>query len=213
MDTANAARFREDLLAWADEHLRELPWREPEAPLYEVFIAEFFLSRTRKEVVDQVYPKFISAYPTLDALREADRADVVEIIRPLGMQNRRADALEKIPGMVGESLPTTLNGMLELPRVGRYVANATLCFGLGYQLPIVDRNVNRVYRRVLDERWDELSDNERWNLAADLLPADRARTYNLALIDFASLVCTAQSPNCEMCFANNYCPYHLDNHC
>lgn len=208
MDTANATRFREDFLGWADGNLRTFPWRDPEAPLYEVFVAEFFLSRTRSEVVGRVYPEFIEIYPTLDSLRNVDRETLVDIIRPLGMQNRRADALEQIPGLVGESLPRTLNGLLELPQVGRYVANATLCFALDYQLPIVDRNVNRVYRRVLDDSWDELSDDERWNLAAELLPPGDARTYNLALLDFASLICKAQSPECESCFANGYCPYY-----
>jgi len=170
-------------------------------------MAEFFLARTRTETVEQVYPEFIDAYPTLDALAAADRERLIDIIRPFGLQNRRADAIEELTAMVGERLPRTLNGLLELPRVGPYVAHATLCFALDLQLPIVDRNVDRVYRRVLDDDWTELSDDRRWDIAAGLLPPGQARTYNLALIDFASLVCTATSPACDTCIALAVCPY------
>lgn len=207
MDDPKAARFRASLLEWARTNLREFPWRSLDASLYEVFLAEFFLARTRSEVVSRVYPKLLEAYPSMDALRNTNRDDLVDVIRPMGFQNRRADALLEIAEMTDGSLPKCLNEMLQLPQVGRYGANATLCFALDYQLPIVDRNVERIYGRLFGVEWEALSEEEKWDVATELLPPSEARTYNVALLDFASAVCTAREPNCGACFATDYCRY------
>src|SRR6056297_1648545 len=137
-------RFREDLLEWGEENLREYPWREPDRTLYEVFVAEFFLTQTPADNVAAVYPRFLKRFPTLDAIAEASEDELVEAIEPLGFQNMRAVALKQISS-THEQLPTEPEPLLELPRVGRYVANATLCFARGDQLPVLDRNVERVY--------------------------------------------------------------------
>ncbi|KYH24583.1 hypothetical protein HAPAU_35660 [Halalkalicoccus paucihalophilus] len=43
-----------------------------------------------------------------------------------------------------------------------------------------------------------------------MLPKDNsiARAYNLALVDFGTLICDKSEYNCETCFASNYCFYH-----
>jgi adenine-specific DNA glycosylase len=46
-------------------------------------------------------------------------------------------------------------------------------------------------------------------VAKKLVPEDRAREYNFALLDFGSTVC-ASEPNCESCFANEFCQYYRD---
>jgi A/G-specific adenine glycosylase len=46
--------------------------------------------------------------------------------------------------------------------------------------------------------------------AAKMLPDDGtvARSYNLALVDFGALVCEKRQPQCEICFAADYCDYY-----
>ena len=88
--------------------------------------------------------------------------------------------------------------------MGRYVANATLCFAQGDRLPILDKNVERVYSRVFRARWPE-ADSDQLTFTRRLVP-DEARAYNLALLDFGALVCQTE-PLCEQCFANEYCVY------
>lgn len=204
-------RFRSDLLEWTDSHTRSFPWRDTTRSRYEVLIAEFFLSRTRADVVADIYEEFLACYPSLDDLAEADRDVLVDLIRPMGMQNRRADALLELADTLEGEVPGNLDALLELPRVGPYVANATLCFADDEEYPIVDRNVERVYGRVFDERWNTLDESNRWEFADDLLPEGQVRRYNLGLLDFASITCTAQSPDCESCFASGYCAYFSGN--
>lgn len=200
-------RFQEDLFKWGQEHLREYPWRESDRTLYEVFIAEFFLTQTPADNVAAVYPRFLRRFPTLDVIARADEDELVDAIEPLGFQNMRARALKQIAS-THDCLPTEPELLEELPRVGRYVANATLCIAKGDQLPILDRNVKRVYNRVFRNRWPE-TDSDQLAFTERLVPHE-ARSYNLALLDFGALVCQTE-PLCEQCFANEYCVYFQES--
>lgn len=200
-------RFQADLLRWGQDHTRSFPWREQGRSLYEVFVAEFFLTQTPADNVAAVYPRFLDRFPSLDAVREATEAELVKIIRPLGFYNMRASALKQIADN-HETLPDTASELCELPRVGEYVANATICFTHDTPLPVLDRNVDRVYGRVFGEEWPETR-TERLEFAAELVP-NTARDYNFALLDFGAVVCRPD-PNCSACFATDYCTYYRRN--
>ena len=203
-------RFREGLLAWADENLREFAWREPDRSFYEVFVAEFFLTQTPATNVAETYPRFLRRFPELQTVRNATRAEVADAIEPLGFQNMRARALRDVAADYDE-LPREREALEQLPRVGPYVANATVCFAEAEPVPILDRNVRRVYQRVFGDSFPETADAER-EFALSMLPSDRerARTYNLALLDFGAVLCQKRTPRCNSCFAREYCRYYRD---
>lgn len=96
---------------------------------------------------------------------------------------------------------------MELPFVGRYAANAVLCFAFGKRRPIVDRNVIRIYERVFDTDLHYRSD-ETWQLAENVLPEENVQRFNLTLIDFAAQVCVARTPRCEVCLLTDICQYY-----
>jgi A/G-specific adenine glycosylase len=196
-------RFRTSLLEWGKENRREYPWRESNRTLYEVFAAEFFLTQTPADNVAVVYPRFLERFPTLDAIAEANEDDLIKAIEPLGFQNMRSAALKQIAS-THDHVPAEPKLLMELPRVGRYVANATLCFARGDQLPIFDRNVERVYSRVFRDAWPE-TEADQLSFTERLVPED-AQAYNLALLDFGAIVC-GPDPLCGACFANEYCVY------
>lgn len=210
MDWARAERFRKDLLEWAERNLRRFEWRDPEASLYEVFVAEFFLTQTPAANVAEVYPRFLERFDSLPAIAEVDEATLADVIEPLGFHNMRAEALNEIAETYDE-LPRTSVELRELPRVGEYVANASLCFALNERLPILDRNVVRVYDRVFRDEFPSTV-SERREFARELLPetSEEVRTYNLALLDFGALVCRKRDPACDACFANEYCRYYAE---
>lgn len=201
-------RFREDLLAWAEDNLRDFPWRDLDASLYEVFVAEFFLTQTPAQNVAAVYSDFLERYPSLKSINESDRDDLEEIIEPLGFYRMRAEALLDIASPM-DTLPDQESELRDLPRVGPYVANATLCFALERPQPIVDRNVVRAYDRIFGSAFPD-RESDRREFATAMLPSDgkTARTYNLALLDFGALICTSGDPQCKICFASEYCDYY-----
>jgi A/G-specific adenine glycosylase len=207
MDRSTARRFRSELLEWAEENFREFSWRDPDRSLYEVFVAEFFLTQTPAENVATVYPRFLDRFPSLGAIEEADESELAELIEPLGFYNMRSGALKRIADE-HDALPETVEELTDLTRVGPYVANATLCFARGEPLPILDRNVERVYSRVFGNEWPD-SPGERRQFAERLLSTDRPRAYNLALLDFGAAICQPE-PLCSECFANGYCQYYQE---
>lgn len=201
--------FTRALLEWYGANGRSFPWREEDATLYEVFMSEMFLRRTRADVVESFLPRFLERYPDIESLSEAEIDELAEVIRPMGLQNTRARGLVELASELdGDELPRDPDSLRELPQVGPYVANATLCFAEDERLPIVDRNVERVYGRLFGDWWAELSETERWDLAGELLPEGEARSYNLGLLDFAADVCTATSPDCDRCIVSGYCSYY-----
>jgi len=203
-----AERFRSDLLSWAEDRLREYPWRHPSRNLYEVFIAEFFLTQTPADNVARVYPDFLDKFPDLHQVDNSTVAELEEAIEPLGFQRMRAEALSEIASEYAD-LPNEPGALEELTRVGPYVANATVCIAGSRALPILDRNVKRVYKRVFDDHFPD-DTGQQLEFVSQMLPNDgaTARTYNLALLDYGALVCTKRDPECERCFAPGYCDYY-----
>ncbi len=73
-------RFRRNLLEWEQENRREYPWRESNRTLYEVFVAEFFLTQTLADNVATVYSTLLERFPTLNAIAEVSEEELVEVI-------------------------------------------------------------------------------------------------------------------------------------
>lgn len=203
--------FRRRLLEWAEDNLRSFPWRDDASP-YEVLVAEILLTQTPASRVADVYPQFVDRYPSPEALAAAELREITALLEPLGFQNRRADALQRIGERLrNRGVPGELEALTDLPYVGRYGANATLCFGFGERRPIVDANVVRIFNRVFDTAFRDTEDGEAWRFAEDMLPNGDVSTYNLALVDFGAAVCTAQSPACSGCPMNEFCDYYNEN--
>jgi len=203
--------FRTALLGWAVDNLRTFPWRTTTDP-YEILVAEILLQKTAAAKVEPVYTDLISTHPSLAALAQADQERLADRIYTLGLQNQRSKALIKIGQILQDSgVPDDAEALLELPYVGRYAANATLCFAFGEPRPIVDANVVRVYNRIFDKTF-EYRDEEAWSFAAAVLPGERARRFNLAILDFAAEVCAPKVPNCDQCFFTGACDYYRSHH-
>lgn len=201
-----ATCFRENLLDWADDNLRTFPWRETDEP-YRILIAEFLLQRTQAKQVEPVYEHFINHYPNFRSLSGVKADELADILRPLGLQNKRSTALVGIANRLrSETVPRNLADLMNLPYIGRYGANAVLCFAFDEARPIVDRNIIRIYDRVFDLELDYRSD-EAWDFAEWMLPGSEVQLYNFALLDFGAQVCSAP-PDCGVCFANGYCIYY-----
>lgn len=208
--TEKIERFQHDLLKWSHGNLRDFPWRQQQRSPYQLLVAEMFLKQTQASTVADVLPQFVEKYPGPESLQSASESEIIEVIRPLGLYNHRAKALKEIGERLGGSeIPSTEDGLRELPQVGRYVANATLCFGFGEDVPIVDSNIRRIYRRLFSALdVEEMTEDELWSLAEEVLPEAEVQRFNLALLDFGAAICTDSSPNCEQCFANPYCAYY-----
>lgn len=205
--SVKADAFRSQLLLWSKENCREYPWRETESP-YQVLVAEILLQKTFADKVEPIYEEFVDRYPDMEMLADAEVEEVASLLKPLGLQKVRARALLDIAmECAKEGVPDNEEKLLQLPYVGQYTANATLCFAFDRQRPVVDANVIRIYDRAFGADFTP-QDNEAWELADRILPEDDCQRFNMALIDFGAKICTAGSPLCSECFFRDRCSYY-----
>ena len=176
-----------------------LPWRATRDP-WRVLVAETMLAQTQVARVAPRYREFVARFPTPESCAVAPVGEVVRAWVGLGY-NRRALALhsaaEAIVARHGGRVPATLTDLLGLAGVGPYTARAVLAFAFGAEAAAVDTNVGRVLARAAAGR--RLRPAEAQTLADSLVPPGSAREWNLALMDFGSVVCASRDPACGTC--------------
>jgi A/G-specific adenine glycosylase len=196
--------LRRRVLRWFRQSGRDFSWRRTRDP-YCVLIAEVLLQRTRADLVEPIYRRFVSKYPNAEALAAEDSTDVIELLRPLGFFHRSARLPALGHALVerhGGEVPRVKAQLLALPGVGEYVANAVLTVAFGERRPLLDPNVVRLLGRVLGLRSPRArprDDASLWDFVQELLPSRAAREFNLALVDLGATVCQTRRPRCFAC--------------
>lgn len=205
-----AAAFRQRLLAWYDEHARDLPWRQrpgqerPRDP-YRVWLSEIMLQQTRVTAVIAHYHEFLRRFPTLQKLAVARESSVLAVWSGLGYYRRarmlHAAAKEIVRSLEG-TFPQTAEGWRQLPGIGRYTAAAIASIVFGQAVAVVDGNVERVLERVVGKR---LSTAALWKAAENLLDCERPGDFNQAMMELGATVCTPRAPACLTCPVVKFC--------
>jgi A/G-specific adenine glycosylase len=201
--------FRRRLLAWGRKNRRSFPWRETDDP-WHVLVAEVLLQRSRGKTVAKVYEELFRRWPDAAALSRAREASIASVIRPLGLV-RRASTLRAMALEVDRrgAVPSDTEGLLALPGVGRYAANATLALGFGKRAPVVDGVTARVYQRYLGLPSDlpATEDPQLWQKVEEATPRGSTRDWNWAVLDLAAEVCLPARPRCGICPLAEGCAY------
>ena len=152
------------------------------------------LAQTLVARVAPRYREFVARFPTPASCAVAPVGEVVRAWVGLGY-NRRALALhsaaETIVARHGGRVPAALTDLLRLAGVGPYTARAVLAFAFDAEAAAVDTNVGRVLARAAAGRG--LRPREAQELADGLVPPGSAREWNLALMDFGSVVCASSA--------------------
>lgn len=185
------------LYAWYHEFGRhDLPWRLTSDP-YKIWVSEVMLQQTQVQtVLVRFYPKFITRFPTIMSLAEASLEEVLTYWQGMGYY-RRAKYLHETAILAKKGLPTTIDGLMALPGIGRNTAHAIASFAYKIPAPVVEANVKRVVARFL--ALETPTEKELWDKATQLIDKDHIFEYNQAMMDIGALVCTEQSPRCTIC--------------
>ncbi|WP_435009343.1 A/G-specific adenine glycosylase [Tundrisphaera lichenicola] len=203
-------RVRRNLVAWYEGAHRPLPWREDRDP-YRILVSEMMLVQTTVAAVIPYFGRFLDRFPTVEALADADEADVLKSWEGLGYYRRARQlhtAARVIVGMHGGVFPDDPQAILALPGVGRYIAGALLSFAFDRPAPIVEANTQRVLARWL--AWDEdlkttRSQARLWEAAGRLVPESGAGIFNQAFMELGALVCLPKAPLCLTCPISEDC--------
>lgn len=196
--------FWSSLLKWFANHQRDFPWRKTAEPFY-ILIAEFLLQQTNVRKVQPIYEELVSRYPTPDRFVRASQHDVENIIQPLGLKYR-ATRLKKCAEIIQNQyygfVPNKYDDLLALPGVGPYIADAVLCYAFNHPTIPIDTNVIRVFCRffgLASSRKRSRTDALLTENIRKFYKFENTRIPNLAVIDFAGMICTARKPRCKDC--------------
>ena len=208
------SHLHEPILAWYDEHARELPWRSPAATPWSVMVSEFMLQQTPVARVLPVHEQWLATWPSPADLAAAPAGEAVRAWGRLGYP-RRALRLHAAATAIVErhdgAVPGSYDDLLALPGIGDYTAAAIASFAFGRRHVVLDTNVRRVLARTVtgvELPAPAVTRAERVT-AAELLPEDEptAATWAVAVMELGALVCVAAAPRCGACPVANACAW------
>ena len=198
-------QFATCVLNWFDEHGRtHLPWQQNPTP-YRVWVSEIMLQQTQVATAAPFYERFMLRFPTVQSLADAPIDDVLAHWSGLGYYARARNlhrcAVRVVEEQGGE-LPTTLDGLQDMPGIGRSTAAAILSLSGGQHEPILDGNVKRVLARCYTvDGWPGKKPvlDTLWSYSEQVTPAKRTGPFNQAMMDIGATVCTRTKPQCTNC--------------
>ena len=203
------------ILKWYDKEKRDLPWRESDKEIidvYKVWVSEIMLQQTTVLVVIPYFHKFISRFPNINRLAKSNIEDVLTYWAGLGYYSR-ARNLHKCAKNIVENFngvfPKKYEILIKLPGIGDYTASAICAIAYNQYEVAVDVNVKRVVSRINNKH--SLSNIEIKKLTKNILSIQRPGDFNEAIMDLGSKICKARDPKCSICPLDKICMTFIYN--
>jgi A/G-specific adenine glycosylase len=208
--------FRKNLLAWASQSLRPMPWKGERDP-YKIWLSEIILQQTRVEQGMPYYERFVAHYPTVQVLAEAPEDQLFKLWEGLGYYSRARNLHATAKYIAFEcdgKFPDTWESIRALKGVGDYTAAAIASFAYDLPYAVLDGNVYRVLARFfgIETPTDTPAAKKAFTqLAQAVLDPTQPGVFNQAMMDFGATHCTPQQPQCAHCPLQAHCgAYRLD---
>ena len=119
---------------------------------FNLLIAVVLSAQATDVSVNKVTPILFAAYPDAYSLARANREDVMEILKTIGLYRNKSkfiiEASKKIVADFQGKVPGTREELMTLPGVGRKTANVVLAEGFRIPAIAVDTHVSRVAKRL-----------------------------------------------------------------
>lgn len=156
-------------------------------------------------VVQQLYQE----YPDVEALSNADAADIEKIVKPCGLGHSKARdisaCMKILKEQYGGKVPEDFDALLKLPGVGRKSANLIMGDVFGKPAIVTDTHCIRLVNRmglVDGIKEPKKVEMELWKL----IPPEESNNFCHRLVDHGREVCSARTrPHCENCCVRDLC--------
>ena len=144
-------------------------------------------------VVQDLYEK----YPDVNALAEADPADIEAIVRPCGLGRSKARDISACMKILrdeyGGGIPDNFKDLMKLPGVGRKSANLVMGDVFGEPAIVTDTQIKDP-KKVEMALWE-------------IIPPEEGSDFCHRLVFLGRDICTARTkPHCEKCCLRDICP-------
>ena len=175
---------------------------------YELMIAVRLSAQCTDARVNLVTPGLFSAYPTLEAMANADIADVEKHVHSCGFYKHKARdivlACQMLLRDYEGKVPGTMEQLLRLLGVGRKTAN--LLLGDLYGTPgsvVCDTHCIRICGRLGLSQGKDPEKVEQQLRA--ILPPEESSDFCHRIVLFGRDCCTARNPKCGQCPLSMFC--------
>ncbi|MEZ4655742.1 MAG: hypothetical protein R3E12_19695 [Candidatus Eisenbacteria bacterium] len=160
------------------------------------------LQQTRVEAVLPYYERFLTRFPTVESLADAEEEEVLALWS--GLDTTRARAIctgaRRWCGINTAEPSPDRDAAQALPGIGRYTSAAIVSIAADRPHAVVDGNVIRVLARLFRlEPPEDRSMTLLERMANDLLSEDRPGDHNQAMMELGATVCLPKTPECPRC--------------
>ena len=211
-EKVDADGVRPDAVALSRRLARAIP--EPVCELdhenpWQLLVATILSAQSTDRRVNLVTPALFEACPTPEALAEAPRERVEELVKSTGFFRNKAKNIQGASSLLverhGGQVPADLDALVALPGVARKTANLVMgfCFGRPTGI-VVDTHAGRVARRLGLTREEDPVKVERDLCAA--FPESLWILTGQRFVLHGRYVCLARKPRCAHCALNELCP-------
>lgn len=195
-------------------------WRNKLPPIDE--LVSTILSQNTNDINrDRAFDRLKRAFPTWEAVRDADPQAVVEAIRPAGLANQKGPRIQSALRQISQERGSLdLSFLKDLPLeeartwltgfkgVGPKTAAIVLLFSLDRPAFPVDTHIHRVTRR-LGLCPPKASAEQAHKILSGLFSPDSFYAAHLNIIRHGREVCKARRPLCGQCMLSDLCAYYL----
>lgn len=202
---AHAAEIHHRLLAlYPDAHC-ELDYRNP----YELAVATILSAQCTDKRVNMVTPELFRRWPDAEALAQAPREEIEQVIQSTGFYRNKAKSLSGFATQVvethGGEVPADMDALVKLPGIGRKTANVVLgnAYGINEGV-VVDTHVQRLARRFGLTKESDPVKVER--ALMPLFPRESWTMLSHLMIWHGRRTCDARKPKCGDCALADICP-------
>ena len=146
-------------------------------------------------------------YPDMRLIAEEDPEVIAAVIKPCGLTASKTRSVmtfaKKMTEEWGGSVPNDVDQLMEVPGIGRKIANLIVGEIYGTPAVVVDTHCKRVMKRIGITDSDDPAGVEKDIMKA--FPEEQWIRIGHLSVDLGRKYCTARSPKCEECPLASFC--------
>jgi endonuclease III len=174
---------------------------------FRILVATILSARTKDETTSEVCGRLFKVVKKPHDFDAFTVKQLEKLIHPIGFFRTKARHLKELPDALdrtfGGVIPDTIDGLCELPGVGRKTANLVVAMAFDKPAICVDVHVHRICNRLGLLKTKTPLETEM--KLREILPKRYWKTWNSYLVSYGQTLCTPTGPYCSRCVIPEFC--------